>query len=145
VARHGRVANELAEELYIEESPVKNDNTISDEVRLPLYLSSQYLQELATALTRLGIRARYERPGANGIVVPRLYVEHPQHGELSWAICATPLQLDHQSLEWWFEWRSFVRCGCLECINHELERICRIGDLDKAAQIIAEQLIEESA
>jgi hypothetical protein len=103
-----------------------------------LYQSSQYLQELRVSLKSVGIHARYLRPGTDGIVMPRLYVEHSEHGELSQAVCATPFQRDSENLEWWFEWRSFARCPCSECIRSE--RICRIGSMPYAAQIIAGQL-----
>lgn len=121
------------------------DNTIATDVWPSLYLSSQYLQELETALRSVGIRTRYQRPGIDGIVMPRLYVEHPEHGQLSHALCATPWRANSQSLEWWFEWRSFTPCNCFECVHTELRRICRIRDISRAAQTIAGQLYEESA
>lgn len=126
-------------------TPLTYDNTIALDVWPSLYLSSRYLQELEIALRSVGIRTRYERPGLDGIVIPRLYVEHPEHGELSQALCATPLRTNSRGLEWWFEWRSFTPCDCSECIRTELERICRIGDMSTAAQLIAQQLYEESA
>lgn len=119
------------------------DQTVPSEVRISLDLSSRYLQDLQRTLWLLGIRARYERPGVQGIIMPRLYVEHSEHGELSAAICAEPFQLDAWNLEWWFAWRSFMPCDCAECIQHELERIYRVEDMEKAAQIIAGQLGSE--
>jgi hypothetical protein len=58
-------------------------DTIPDDLRLFLNISARYLQELRIALQGSGIEAWYERPGADGLVMPRLIVKHPEDGD--WA------------------------------------------------------------
>jgi hypothetical protein len=108
------------------------DNTISSELRLPLYISSRYLKELDLALQLIGMPTRYERPGSGGIVLPRLYVEHPARRCPDKAICALPWLLESAKPEWWFEW-----FGSREDIR---DRICAATDLPYAARIITERL-----
>ena len=109
------------------------EDTIPDDSRLALYFSTRYLQELQLALRLVGVLARYERPGIDTIMLPRLVVEHPERGELDEVICATrSRRRDGPNAAWWFEWRLF-RDG-------RRERICTATDMSKAARIVAEQL-----
>jgi hypothetical protein len=110
-------------------------NTIPSEMRLSLYISTRFLQELELALQLIGIPARYERPGSGGIIPPRLNVEHPQ-GCVEKAICAYPWLLESAETEWWFEW--FGSRGDIR------ERICPATDMPRAARTIAERLREEA-
>jgi hypothetical protein len=119
-------------------------DTIPDESRLTLYLSTRYLQELEVALQLAGVRTRYERPGVDGIELPRLVVEHPAFGWMNEVICALPLLLEGPNPQWWFEWRSFVSCRCPDCVDKKPERICVAKDMIQAARLIAEELREES-
>ena len=87
------------------------DSAIPAETRLSMYLSARLLQELETALLLTGLQARYERPGIDGIMLPRLRVTHPRHGEMDEAVCAIPRVSDARGLswdapdpQWWFMW-----------------------------------------
>jgi hypothetical protein len=115
------------------------DNTVPSEARLSLYMSVRYLRELETALRLIGIPARYERPGMHEIMLPRLYVEHPDHGELADVVCAIPRVSDGRRLaweaadpEWWFMWWK-RQAGTRELI-------CRALDMTHAARLIAARL-----
>jgi hypothetical protein len=119
-------------------------DTIPDESRLVLYFSARYVQELEVALRLAGIHTRYERPGVDGIELPRLVVAHPAFGWMDEVICAVPWQLDDPNPQWWFEWRSFVSCDCSHCKKKEPQQICPAVDMKQAAQLIAEELQEES-
>jgi hypothetical protein len=117
-------------------APLTGAMTVPSETRLVLYISAGYLQELETELKALSIPARYERPGINGVVLPRLVVTHPEHGEMDEVICASGWQLVGPNAEWWFEWWQWWQGS--------REPICRTRDIAQAARIIAQQLREES-
>jgi hypothetical protein len=119
------------------------DDTIPGEVRLALYISARYLQELEIALRLAGVPARYERPGMDGKIVPRLFVEHPGHGDPDAIICTIPLEFDGQPLAWdvpdppwWFMW--WPRHA------EARESICPAVDMNEAARVIAGRSREES-
>jgi hypothetical protein len=120
------------------------DNTLPGEIRLPLYLSARYLQELELALRLAGVRVRYERPGTGGIMFPRLSVECPQQGDSSRAICATPQRPGGRQVVWCFEWRSLAPFGRSPRTRRMPERICPAVDMNRAARIIAGQLRDGS-
>src|SRR6266545_4638914 len=46
------------------------DHTIPSEVRLSLYLSARFLQELGLALQLIGVPSVYVRPGIEGVAFP---------------------------------------------------------------------------
>jgi hypothetical protein len=106
--------------------------TIPSETRLFLHLAAGHLQELALALKQIGVPSRYERPGVEGVVLPRLVVEHAEHGELDEVICASAWRLPGPDAHWWFEWWEWWQGARVP--------ICRIRDIDEAAQVIARQL-----
>lgn len=58
-----------------------HDNIIPSELRLLLYNSARYLQQLEIALRLIAIPARYDRPGIDGISMPRLCVTHSNYRE----------------------------------------------------------------
>jgi hypothetical protein len=120
------------------------DNTIPSEARLSMYVSARYLQELEIALLLLGIPSRYERPGMRRIMLPRLYVEHLDHGELDEAVCAIPRVSDARGLawdapdpQWWFMWWKPPA--------ETREPICPAANMKKAAHLIAVRLREEAS
>lgn len=119
------------------------ENTIPSEARLALYMSARYLQELEIALRLAGIPVRYQRPGTDSGLVPRLFVEHPGQGDLGEIICTLPLELGGQDLAWdapdppwWFMW-------CPRGAQTR-EPICPAVDMKAAAEIIAARLREET-
>ncbi|HEU5156726.1 MAG TPA: hypothetical protein VFU43_06980 [Streptosporangiaceae bacterium] len=119
------------------------DNTIPGEARLALYMSGRYLQELETALRLAGVSARYERPGIDGVIVPRLFVELPGHGDPNEVICTIPREFDGRPRgrdmpdpPWWFMWWS--RRGGTRA------PICPAVDMNEAARVIAARLREET-
>jgi hypothetical protein len=143
------------------------DHTIPSDVRLSLYLSARFLQELKLALQLIGVPSTYIRPGVEGINFPRLYVgcsayepkaleeadgiaeqvdEPPEKAAgtavvLDEFICAVPLPFHgqhHSRLVPALEW-WFMWWSDL------LLPICQATDMNEAAWIIAEQLCEESA
>jgi hypothetical protein len=129
------------------------DHTIPSEVRLSLYLSARFLQELELALRLIGVPCAYVRPGIEGVAFPRLYVGFDRDElepldatdeastELDEFICAVPFTLNEQRRswtdpdpEWWFMWWG-----------DQTLPICQATDMRIAARVIAEQLYEESA
>jgi hypothetical protein len=128
------------------------DHTIPSEVRLSLYLSARFLQELELALQLIGVPSAYVRPGIEGVVFPRLYVGFTEDELEGWGetddgaerdefICAVPFTLNEQRRcwtdpdpEWWFMWWG-----------DQMLPICRATDMRRAARVIADQLYEESA
>jgi hypothetical protein len=129
------------------------DHTIPSEVRLSLYLSARFLQELGLALQLIGVPSVYVRPGIEGVAFPRLYVGCTEdeldaldgadeaRAELDEFICAVPFTLNEQRRcwtdpdpEWWFMWWG-----------DQTLPICQATDMRLAARVIAEQLYEESA
>jgi hypothetical protein len=122
------------------------DNAIPDEVRLSLYLSTRYLQELELALTLLGVPCTYVRPGLGCYALPRLYVGFTDDAPEALRkaenfICALPFVLNSQWLswngldpEWWFAWSG-----------DPTTPICQATNMQQAARVIADQLFEESA
>jgi hypothetical protein len=118
------------------------DDTIPCGARLAVYLSARFLQELEIALRLLGIPVWYERPGMDGIIVPRLRVEHVGHQEPDAVICTVPQVFDTPPAwrtpdpRWWFMW--WTR-------NEEAhEPICEAVDMNEAAHLIAAQSHEEN-
>ena len=109
-----------------------HDNTIPGETRLALYLSARYLQELETALRLVGVTAQYLRPGIENIMLPRLTMAQQGQGNPHRVICARTWQLTGANPDWWFEWWQWW--------NGTRERICRIANINTAAQLIAAQL-----
>lgn len=107
-------------------------DTVPSETRLFLHISAGHLQELALALKQLEVPARYERPGVAGVVLPRLVVEHAAHGELDEVICASAWRLPGPDAQWWFEWWEWWQGVRVP--------ICRIKNIDEAAQVIARHL-----
>jgi hypothetical protein len=118
------------------------DNAIPAEARLAMYLSACFLQELEIALRLAGIPARYERPGMDGIIVPRLRVEHPGREEPDEVICTLPPVFDAPLAwhapdpRWWFMW--WMRPEEIH------EPICEAVDMNEAAHLIAARLREET-
>jgi hypothetical protein len=128
------------------------DHTIPSDYRLSLYLSSRFLQELSVALQLIGIPSAYVRPGIEGVVFPRLYVgftEDDLEGgdrmddgtRLDDFVCGVPFAPPAQrpswtapDSEWWFMWWG-----------DQTMPICKATDMKQAAQVIADQLLEESA
>lgn len=119
------------------------DNAIPGEARLALYMSARYLQELEIALRLAGVPARYDRPGMEAGLVPRLFVEHPGQAELGGIICTISPELDGRRLPWnasdppwWFMW--WLRD------ERRREPICPAVDMTEAAHLIAARLREEA-
>jgi hypothetical protein len=112
------------------------DHTIPSEFRLSLYLSTRLLQELSLALRLIGVPSAYIRPGAEGVVFPRLYVGCAD-GELDDFVCAVPLSSrahcpcrSARDPEWWFMWW-----------RDQTMPICEATDMKQAARVIADQLL----
>jgi hypothetical protein len=116
------------------------DHTIPSEVRLSLYLSMRFLQELQVALQLMGVPSIYVRPGIEGVAFPRLYVgcmEDDLQGDdgaepdefvccVPFASCPRDASSPASDLEWWFMWWG-----------DELVPIC-------VARIIVDQLLAGS-
>jgi hypothetical protein len=120
------------------------DHTIPSDVRLSLYLSTRFLQELSLALQLIGVPSAYVRPGVEGVDFPRLYVgfaeDELEGTELDDFVCAMPFTPMAQSPsrnardpEWWFMWWG-----------DQTLPICQATDMKQAARVIADQLFEGS-
>lgn len=112
--------------------PVTVDVNVPGETRLFLYMAAGYLRRLAAALHDEGVSAWYARPGVRGVVLPRVYVIHPEHGEMDAVVGVSGGQVLGPNAEWWFEWWQWWRGS--------REPICRTSDIPRAAWIIARQL-----
>jgi hypothetical protein len=119
------------------------EDTIPGEARLALYMSARYLQELETALRLIGTPARFVRPGIDGVIVPRLCVACPDHGEPDEIICSLSQVFDGSQPAWnapdppwWFMWWT----------RHSAphEPICQAVDMNEVARIIAARLREQT-
>jgi hypothetical protein len=115
------------------------ENAISGETRLWLYMSACYLQELELALRLAGVPSRYERPGIDGILIPRLCVADSRNGQADAAICAIPRVFDVRrpawkgpDPQWWFLWWKPPA--------QPRDPICPAVDMNEAARLVAAQL-----
>jgi hypothetical protein len=127
------------------------DHTIPGDVRLSLYLSTRFLQELSIALQLIGIPSAYVRPGIAEAPFPRLYAGFTEDElealeemneaavEVEDFVCAVPFVLNEGSRcrtdsdpQWWFIWWA-----------DQTLPICPATDMNEAARIIAEQLFEQ--
>jgi hypothetical protein len=103
-------------------------NALPAETRLSLYVATRLLGELQVALQLIGLATRYERPGAQGVEQPRLYVSHPAGESAEEAVRVTAQPAGGPDCERWFEW------------ERESERICPTSDLPGATRLIAEHM-----